>query len=139
MMNFSYGLNYFSQNIIESDLKILISDVAEDELLDAPKEVKDFVNDIPTKNIIKVELNEESIQLAEKYLEENVVGETSRADCYHIAIATIAKADVLVSWNFKHIVNIQRIHGYNAVNKINSYHKLEIRNPRELIDYENND
>jgi len=55
----------------------------------------------------------------------------------YIAIATILKADLLVSWNFKHIVNIKRIHGYDAVNLINDYQILEIRNPREVFDYEN--
>ena len=68
-----------------------------------------------------------------------VVGPSSMADCFHIAIATIQKADLLVSWNFKHIVNIERIHGYNAVNLKNGYHTLEIRNPREAFDYEADD
>lgn len=75
--------------------------------------------------------------MAEKYLSEKVVGQTSRADCYHITIATILKAHILVSWNFKHIVNIMRIRGYNAVNLVNDYQTLEIRNPREVFDYEN--
>jgi len=68
-----------------------------------------------------------------------VVGKSSRADCFHIAIATIRKADLFVSWNFKHIVNIERIHGYNAVNLKNGFQTLEIRNPREAFDYEDND
>jgi len=51
-------------------------------------------------------------------------------------IATIQKADLLVSWNFKHIVNIERIHGYNAVNLKKGFQTLEIRNPREAFDYE---
>jgi hypothetical protein len=59
--------------------------------------VKQFVNSIPEKNILRVELTEESVLLAERYLAEGVVGKSSRADCYHIAIATILKADILVS------------------------------------------
>jgi predicted nucleic acid-binding protein len=54
-----------------------------------------------------------------------------------IAIATINKVDILASWNFKHIVNINRIRGYNSVNIKNGYAMLEIRNPKELIEYEN--
>jgi len=54
-------------------------------------------------------------------------------DCRHIAIATINKVDVLVSWNFKHIVNLVRIQGYNSVNMKMGYKILEIRTPKELI------
>jgi hypothetical protein len=112
---------------------------AEEELTNAPQSVKDFVKSIPKKNILRTELTEEAVLLAEKYLEERVVGKSSRADCYHIAMATILKADILASWNFKHIVNIQKIHGYNAVNLRNGYQTIEIRNPREIFDYEDND
>lgn len=136
---FELWTELFFKKIIESDIKLLYSDVAEDELRDAPEKVKQFVKSIPGKNLLRVELSEEAILLAEKYLEEKVVGKSSRADCYHIAIATILKADILVSWNFKHIVNIQRIHGYNAINLKNDYQTIEIRNPREIFDYENND
>lgn len=69
---------------------------------------------------------------------ENVVGKAIKADCFHIAIATIQKVDLLVSWNFKHIVNIKRIHGYNSLNLKNGFQQLEIRNPREAFYYENN-
>jgi hypothetical protein len=65
------------------------------------------------------------------------VGLTSRNDCLHIAIATVARLDLLVSWNFKHIVNINRIRGYNSINIKNGYPSLEIRSPKEVIDYEN--
>jgi hypothetical protein len=53
-----------------------------------------------------------------------------------MALATINRADFLVSWNFKHIVNIQRIRGYNSINIKNGYRQLEIRSPREFEKYE---
>ena len=68
-----------------------------------------------------------------------MVGKTSNDDCVHIALATINRADVLISWNFKHIVNLKRIHGYNSVNLKLGYPTLEIRSPKEMIDYEDND
>jgi hypothetical protein len=77
--------------------------------------------------------------LADKYISENVVGKTSRDDCIHIALATLNRADVLISWNFKHIVNLQRIRGYNSVNLKHNYPAIEIRSPKEMIDYENID
>ena len=87
----------------------------------------------PAYNFVTVD------RLGQQYVSENVVGQTSLNYCFHIALATLHKADLLVSWNFKHIVNIERIHGYNAVNLKNGYHILEIRNPREAFDYENDD
>jgi hypothetical protein len=54
----------------------------------------------------------------------------------HIALATIYKADVLASWNFKHIVNLERIKGYNGVNLNCGYSTVEIRSPRELLKYD---
>ena len=59
------------------------------------------------------------------------------ADCIHIALATIFHADYLVSWNFKHIVNVNRIRGYNSVNIKRGYKELEIRSPREFMLYGN--
>ena len=84
----------------------------------------------------RVVLTEEAVELANKYIADNVAGKTSLDDCRHIALATINKVDVLASWNFKHIVNLTRIKGYNGVNLKNGYQTLEIRNPKELVDYE---
>ena len=84
-----------------------------------------------------VKFSDEAITLAKKYIEENVVGKTSFDDCVHIALATIHKVDILVSWNFKHMVNVYRIRGYNAVNFCSGYQILEIRSPKDIISYEN--
>ena len=136
---FELWTDLFFKKVLGSELKLIFSDVAEEELQNAPQTVKDFVKSLPEKNLIRTELTEEAILLAEKYLDGKVVGKTSRTDCYHIAIATILKADILVSWNFKHIVNIQRINGYHAVNLLNGYQTIEIRTPREIFNYEDYD
>jgi hypothetical protein len=75
----------------------------------------------------------ESIELAEEYIGAGVITEKMRADALHIAVATVARVDVLVSWNFKHMVNLDRIHGYNSVNLRKGYPLLEIRTPREVL------
>ena len=95
---------------------ILYSEMTESELLPAPKKVQSFVRGLSFESIEYIEISEEAIQLADKYINEKVVGKTSRDDCIHIALATIHKADVLISWNFKHIVNLCKIRGYNSVN-----------------------
>ncbi len=85
-----------------------------------------------------LEIIDEVVDLATQYISEGVVGQTSFADCLHIALATINRADYLISWNFKHIVNIQRIRGYNSINIKNGYKELEIRSPRDFMTYEDN-
>lgn len=80
-----------------------------------------------------VEVTEEAYELAQKYLDEKVVGPTSSNDCTHIATATINKVDFLVSWNFKHIVNVFRIRGYNSINLRCDYSQLDIRSPKEIV------
>ncbi len=109
------------------------SDLSISELSNAPESVRNFFNDLPTDHLEYVEVTEEAFQLAEKYLEEKVVGKTSADDCRHIATATINKVDYLVSWNFKHIVNVFRIRGYNSVNLKSGYIQLDIRSPKEIV------
>jgi hypothetical protein len=115
---------------------VLYSTVTEDELETAPQKVKELVKSIKIDNTEFLEASSEAIDLASEYISEKVVGQTSFADCLHIALATINRADFLISWNFKHIVNVQRIRGYNSINIKNGYKQLEIRSPREFEKYE---
>jgi len=112
------------------------SDLSETELQKAPQRVKDFFTDLPKEHMQFVEVTEEAYELAQKYLDEEVVGETSADDCRHIATATINKVDYLVSWNFKHIVNVFRIRGYNSINLRYGYSQLDIRSPKEIVSNE---
>ncbi len=114
------------------------SDLSEAELKNAPMDVRNFFINLPKENTELVMVTEESYLLADKYINEKVVGKTSLNDCRHIAIATIKKVDILVSWNFKHIVNVFRIRGYNSINLRLGYSQLDIRSPREIVYNENN-
>lgn len=129
----------FFDQVLASQFVILISDLLEAELLRAPEHVRRFLEDIPSAVVERLQLTQEAAQLAERYINAGVVGKTSRADCQHIAMATLAKADVLVSWNFKHIVNLDRIRGYNGINYQLGYPMLEIRTPKEIISHDNAD
>jgi predicted nucleic acid-binding protein len=113
------------------------SELVETELVKAPKKVREFFAGLPKGSLEKVEITDDILALATKYIEEKVVGETSFDDCIHIATATINRVDILVSWNFKHIVNVYRIRGYNSINLRMNYPSLEIRSPKEIIEYEN--
>ena len=113
--------------------KVVYSNTTEEELLGAPERVKELLPNLADSLKTRVELTEEGVNLADAYLSENVVGKTSRSDCFHIAMATIYEVDILVSWNFKHIVNVKRIRGYNAVNMKLGYKTIDIRSPKEII------
>ena len=78
-------------------------------------------------------LDAEARRLSQLYLDEKAVTEKFREDAEHIAIATVNRIDVLVSWNFKHIVNLNRIRIFNAVNLKYGYPELEIRSPLEIL------
>ncbi len=125
------------EKLEKGEFTLLFSTVTQDELVNAPKKVRDLVIGIKTEFTEFLQITDEVVDLANEYISEKVVGPTSYADCLHIALATINGADYLVSWNFKHIVNVQRIRGYNSVNLSNGYQELEIRSPREFMNYEN--
>jgi predicted nucleic acid-binding protein len=121
------------QQLENKEVVFVISEVLTDELEDAPEWVRTLLNNYSDDCFEKVLLTDEARELADRYITENVVGKTSLDDCRHIALATIHKVDVLASWNFRHIVNLERIKGYNGVNLKMNYSILEIRNPKDLV------
>lgn len=98
--------------------------------------MRDVLSSIPDANKEYLILSDEAIFLSQKYIDEEAISPKCLLDAQHIAIATVNKNDVLVSWNFKHIVNLRRIQLYNATNLKYGYPILEIRSPREVIDEE---
>ena len=111
----------------------VISDITLDEIERARQEIRDLLKVIPEEHKEYIFNDEETEDLADAYLKEGAITKKWHEDALHIAIATINKVDVLVSWNFKHIVNLDKIKKYNGVNLKNGYTILEIRNPREVL------
>ncbi len=122
------------EKVESGEFILIVSELLQAELLRAPEYVRNHLDKYSKNQIQRVELTEDAKKLADLYIAEQVVGATSKADCQHIAIATINKVDVLVSWNFKHIVNLKRIRGYNSVNLKNNFAILEIRTPKEILE-----
>ncbi len=112
----------------------VISTITIRELDRAPTRVQELTKDIQDKGLQIVKRSIEIISLRDAYLEAGVVSSASLADAEHIATATVANADLIVSWNFKHIVNFQRIRGYHAVNLVWGYHPISIHSPNEVIE-----
>ena len=133
---FNVDTKLLFEEILHGEYKLVISDLTERELVNAPERVRTLLRDLKIDFEV-IAVTQESIDLATDYINEKVVGLTSMDDCIHIATATIHKLDLLISWNFKHIVNVIRIRGYNSINLRNGYSTLEIRSPKDLINYEN--
>jgi len=114
---------------------IVLSDLTRLELDAGPVAVRQILSGVAEANREYVELTEEASELANRYIEEGVLVRSKHVDAQHIAIATVARVDVLVSWNFRHIVNLDRIRGYNSVNMRYGYPLIEIRTPREVVSY----
>lgn len=110
----------------------VISDLTLREIATAPKEVRSLVDRVLGASAELVELTEEAERLADCYVRDKVVSPRYRADALHIAVSTLNRVDVLVSWNFQHIVNLSKIRMFNAVNLRLGYPMLEIRSPQEV-------
>lgn len=125
--------NALIKEFISGTKRIVISDLTLQELELARQEVRGKISEIPEANILGIGINDEAIQLAETYINEGALTNKSYNDALHIALATLNNSDVLASWNFKHIVNLERIRLYNSINLRLGYRMIEIRTPREIL------
>jgi predicted nucleic acid-binding protein len=130
---FSEATKGLFERLEKMEIVFVISDLLDLELTGAPQNVRELLYNFSNDKFERVQLTDEAIQLADKYIAEKVVGKTSLEDCRHIALATINRVDVLASWNFKHIVNLDKIKGYNSVNYRLGYPMIEIRSPKDLV------
>lgn len=112
---------------------VLISEIVLAELGDAPEDVKNILISLPENMIEKVTVSEEIIGLRDKYIEADILSPKWLDDAAHVASATVAQADAIVSWNFKHIVRLDKMKSYNRVNLASGYDILTIVSPKEVI------
>lgn len=133
---FEYATKRLFDRIIDKDFDVYFSEVNETELSLAPTHIQDLKKLIPLECYKYAELNEEAKQLAETYISEKVLGQASMNDAYHIAISSVNRLDCLVSWNFKHIVNFDKIKLFNSINMKLGYPIIDIRTPLEFLKYE---
>lgn len=116
-------------------LSLFLSELVDAEIQDAPDEVKDVYSEFRSYADSILELSPEVVALADAYLNHKILSQNFRNDARHIAIATVAGVDLLVSWNFKHIVHFQKIQKFNAVNIEMGYKPILIYSPREVTMY----
>ncbi|WP_323253705.1 hypothetical protein [Spirulina sp. CCNP1310] len=117
---------------------MLLSDLVLLEITNAPEPVQAVLLKIPETSIEYIPLTEEILELQNAYINAGIVNAKSLNDAGHVAAATIARADAIVSWNFTHIVRLGKIRGYNQVNFANGYGQLTIISPQGVHTDENN-
>ena len=105
-----------------------------DELNRAPRRFRMTLDAVPNEHREFLESSSEVELLAERYVARGVVGPAMLEDALHIAAATLAGADLLVSWNFKHIVNDRRIRLVSAVNRELGHESPNICTPWRLLE-----
>lgn len=118
---------------VERKAILLVSDVLAAELSQAPAHIRERLASLPADAVERVEADEDARVLQEAYLRAGVVGRGSSRDALHVATATVARADMIVSWNFRHIVHYEKIRGFNAVNYQHGFPMMAIHSPKEVI------
>ena len=111
---------------------VLFSQLVVAELEFAPERVQALALSVSSPPAEKVWLSAAALALRGAYMDAGVVSPKSERDAEHVAIASVARADAIVSWNFQHIVHSDRISGYNGVNAANGYNALRIVSPPEV-------
>jgi hypothetical protein len=132
---FSIHSRQFFKNVRAGLFSLVISPVVDDEIITGgtPKAViTEYENLLEYCEIAKV--TEEALELQSAYLREKILTPQWEDDALHVALATVHSCDIIVSWNFKHIVNFQKIPLYNAVNRLRGYNEIQIYSPMELVE-----
>ena len=133
-IEFAEASRSFFRQVERGRFVLLLSQVVLNELQPAPPAVRQVLETLPAEHIERVEVTLEVLALADAYIAARALTEAWREDAIHVAAATVARANLVLSWNFKHIVNFQRIQGFNSVNLANNYGLIDIRSPLEVGD-----
>jgi predicted nucleic acid-binding protein len=121
------------ERIADGEFDVYFSEVNDAELMNAPQRVKEVKNLIPCDCFHHIVVTDEVEMLSQLYISEKALGKASENDAYHIAFASVNRIDCLISWNFKHIVNYNKIKMFNAINLRFGYPLIDIRSPLEFL------
>ena len=123
-------------NDARKNLMILaVSELTDAEIKPAPVHIRELYRELLQLQIKVIPVSEEALSLLSSYEAHQILSNRYRNDMLHIALATVANVDVLVSWNFRHIVRLDKIRQFNAVNLEQGYKQLAIYSPREVAGY----
>lgn len=131
-LEFKDASQAFFQQVEQGRFQLVISALVHDELQNAPEPVRNvFLNMLPLAHVL--DITQEARDLQQAYLQANILTHKHDLDALHVALATTFDCTIIISWNFKHIVNFKRIPLYNAVNVVAGYKPIAIYSPLEVI------
>ena len=114
----------------------VLSDITAAEIERAPENVRALHEEVASLGAEIVSASTEVLRVLSAYETRGILGPRYRNDLLHIALATVTVVDILVSWNFRHIVRLDKIRLFNEVNADLGYRALAIHSPREVTTYE---
>lgn len=124
------------RGLVKGQSTLIISEILQTEIDKAPEQVRELLYSIPQKYTEFIPIDDGVAALYQQYLAKKVVPAKSLNDAAHVALATVSRADAIISWNFKHIVRLDRIKGFNQVNFEMGYRDIFILSPREVEFYD---
>lgn len=131
----AYSLAFFDKVASEATAEALLSDVVLQELTFAPADRQAKLGELIRRiRPRRLDLDDEAAALAEAYIQHGILTAGHLEDAKHVAVATIARVDALVSWNYRHLVNRRRREAFNGVNAIHGYRPIDIVSPPEVFD-----
>jgi predicted nucleic acid-binding protein len=128
----------FFKAVRKAKFALVTSELVRQEIQAGPNSVQElFLDILPIADV--AEITAETLKLQQAYTDAGILPVKQSTDALHVALATLSKASLIVSWNFKHIVNFQKIPMYNAVNTLHGYREIAIYSPLEVVEYEDQD
>lgn len=116
--------------------KPIISALVQEELADTSPAISEALGVLMQCSPKVIAVTEKAQTLADLYLDRKILSESCRSDALHVALATLEEADVLVSWNYRHILHLTKLRQYITVNLELGLKPLQIRSPRVVASFE---
>lgn len=116
---------------------VYLSTVTLEEIADCPEPKKSRMYDyLEQIDYTPIKITDDVSDIAQQIIDMGILTRKSYDDCQHIAAAVIYECDCIISWNFRHIVNIKTIRGVRAITNLKGYKPIEILNPSVLSESE---
>jgi len=130
---FMQSTQKFFEMLLQKRFIPLISDMLIEEIVRAPQQVKELTSNIIQAGVEQIQIDDEAVDLRDAYISAGIITERYDDDAMHVALATLARADVIATWNFRHLVNPSRIRAFNGINAMQGYGPVVILTPSDLI------
>jgi len=132
-------IDFFENSVKMGKYEVYISDIVVAEIeatknLEKRTKLLNVLTAYPMIRFVTEKMSPEIVRLADLYLQHGAIPLKSQADAFHLAIAVVNQMDILLTWNYKHLANVNRKHQVTPINLANNYlHPLDIVTPLEVI------